>query len=131
MLKLSPADADNIKLLCRLILRFSKFRIPIGKPFEPFSVWDIIPLIRKMLLFNKDLNFCTGMTKGEFAARFPGRFLRESLSNLLGVPDSPLLGLVITLALLHIKDGRFPQCDSLKFARKIEKRYLDPGRKIN
>jgi len=32
--ELSPQDSDTIKLLCRMIRRFSKFRIPADKPYE-------------------------------------------------------------------------------------------------
>ena len=66
MLELSPADAENIRLLCRLIRRFTRFQMPVGKPFELFTIFDIIPLIIKMLPYNKDLNFCNSMTIGDF-----------------------------------------------------------------
>jgi phytoene dehydrogenase-like protein len=131
MLELSPADTDNIKLLCRLIRRFTKFQMPVGKPFELYNVLDIIPLIIKMAPFSKDLNFCNSLTIGEFAARFKDSFLRESIPMLLWEKDYPLLSLVVTFALLHMKAGGFPEGGSLEFAKSIERRYIDLGGKIH
>ncbi|MDD4924718.1 MAG: NAD(P)/FAD-dependent oxidoreductase [Dehalococcoidales bacterium] len=130
MLYLSPEDAESIKLLCRLIRRFTKFQIPVGKPFERYTIFDIIPLIIKMLPFSKDMNFCNSITIGEFASRFKDPFLRESLPMLLWEKDYPLLSLVVTFALLHMKDGGFPEGGSLEFARAIEKRFINLGGKI-
>ena len=130
MLELSPADSDNIKLLCRLIRRFTKFQMPVGKPFELFNVFDIIPLIVKMIPFSRDMNFCNRITIGEFASRFQDPFLREMLPKIIWIKDYTLLSLVVTLALLHIKDGGFPEGGSLEFARAIEKRFLALGGNI-
>jgi phytoene dehydrogenase-like protein len=130
MLNLSPEDAGNIKLLCRLIRRFTKFQMPVGKPFELYTILDIIPLIIKMLPFNKDMNFCNSITIGEFASRFKDPFLRESIPMLLWEKDYPLMALVVTFALLHMKAGGFPEGGSLEFARAIEKRFTKLGGKI-
>jgi len=130
MLELSPADAENIKLLCHMVRRFTGFQMPIGKPFELYNIFDIVPLVIKMMPYNKDLNFCNSITIEAFAARFKDRLLRESLPKLLLEKDYPLLSLVVTLALLHMKAGGFPEGGSLEFAKAIEKRFTDLGGKI-
>jgi phytoene dehydrogenase-like protein len=130
LLDLFPGDAENIRLLCRLIRRFTKLQMPIGKPFELYTIFDIIPLIIKMLPLSKDMNFCNGITIGEFASRFKDPFLRESLPMLLWEKDYPLLALVATFALLHMKAGGFPEGGSLEFARAIENRFTNLGGKI-
>jgi phytoene dehydrogenase-like protein len=130
MLEMSPADADNTRLFCRLIRRLTKLQMPVGKPFELYNILVFLPLIIKMLPINKDLNFCNSLTVAEFAVRFKDPFLKESITMLLGEKDYPLLSLVVTLALLHMKDGGFPEGGSKEFARAIEKRYTDLGGKI-
>jgi phytoene dehydrogenase-like protein len=127
MKALSPQDSETIEVLCRLIRRFAKFDMPIGKPYELYNVFDIIPMIFKMIPFYKDFNYLNKTTIGDFAQRFKDPLLRESLSILLGEKDYPLLGLVMTLSLLHIKDGGFPEGGSLEFSRAIEKRFLNLG----
>ena len=130
MLDLSPGDSDNIKLLCRLVRRFTKFQMPVGKPFELYTFLDYIPLIIKMLPLIKEMNFCNSISIAEFASRFKDPFLRETIPMLLWEKDYPLLSLVVTLALLHMKAGGFPEGGSLEFAKAIEKRYTDLGGKI-
>jgi phytoene dehydrogenase-like protein len=129
MKELSPGDSETIELLCRLIRRFTKFHMPVGKPFELYNIFDIIPLIVKMIPFNRDLKFCNQITMGEFAQRFKHPLLREIFPMLLMEKDYPLLSVVITLALLHIKAGSFPEGGSLEFARAIERRFLNLGGK--
>jgi len=130
MLELSPADADNIKLLCRLVRKFTGFQMPAGKPFELYTVFDMVPLMIKMMRYMSGMNFCNSITIEEFAARFKDPLLRESLTNILGIKEYPLLSLVVTLSLLHLKDGGFPEGGSLEFAKAIEKRFTNLGGKI-
>jgi len=128
--ELSPQDSDTIKLLCRMIRRFSKFRIPADKPYEYYNFLDIIRLLFKLAPFYRDMSFCNRITIGEFARRFKDPLLREVFPLVLSNEDYPLLSLVVTLGSLHSGDGGFPQGGSLEFARAIEKRYLDLGGKI-
>jgi len=130
MLELSPADSAPIKTLCRLTRRFTGFQMPVGKPFELFSPLDYIPRMLKMLPFSRDLNYCNSITIGDFAAGFKDPFLRENLPRILSIEDYPLFSLVVTLAMLHIRTGGFPQGGSLEFARAIETRYRKLGGKI-
>jgi phytoene dehydrogenase-like protein len=130
MKELSPSDAEPIKLLCRLIRRFAKFKSPVGKAYELYNLFDIIKIIWKMTPFMKDFNFCSKTTIGEFAGRFSDPLIREALPITLGDKDMSLLALVATLALLSNKAGGFPEGGSLEFARAIEKRLLGLGGKI-
>lgn len=130
MLELSPADSVPIKTLCRLARRFTGFQMPVGKPFELYNILDYVPLMAKMLPYSRGLSYCNSITIGEFAAGFKDPFLRESLPGILSIADYPLLSLVVTLALLHMRAGGFPQGGSLEFARAIETRYRKLGGKI-
>lgn len=127
---ISPPDAAVIEHLCRMVRRFSKFEMPIEKPYEHYNPLDIAKLIIKMIPFYRDFKFCNEITIGEFAQRFKDPFLRDIFTTLLWEKDFPLLSLVITLASLHAGDGGFPQGGSLQFAQAIEKRCLQLGARI-
>ena len=129
MKELSPEDSETIKLLCRLIRKFTKFQMPMDKAFELYNFFDIIKMISKMRPIMKDFDFCNKITVGEFAERFKDPLLRETLPKMLADRDVTLLALVITLALMHNKAGGIPEGGSLEFARAIEKRFLDLGGK--
>lgn len=131
MKELSPADSGTIELLCGLIRKFAKFHMPVGKPYELYNIFDIIPFIIKMIPFYRDYNFCNGITLGEFAERFQDPLLREVFPKLLMEEDYSLFSIVVTLAMLHTKAGGFPEGGSLDFARAIEKRFLDLGGNVN
>lgn len=130
MKEISPADAEPIKLFCKLIRKFTKFKSPQDKAYELFNFFDIAKMIWSMRSFMKDFNFCSGTTIGEFAGRFKDPFLKETLPMTLGNKDMSLLALVATMALLHNKAGGFPEGGSLEFSRAIEKRLTDLGGKI-
>jgi phytoene dehydrogenase-like protein len=129
MKELAPKDSETIELFCRLIRKFTKFQMPLGKAFELYNVLDIAAMVVKMMPFSKDLNFCNKITIGEFGKRFKEPFLQEIFPKIFGEPDYPLTSLVMTLALLHVKAAGFPEGGSLEFARAIEKRFLDLGGK--
>jgi len=130
MKELSPEDSKTIELLCRLIRRFTKFSMPIGKAFELFNLFDVMKMIVKLMPFYKDYTFCNQMSIGEFGQRFKDPLLRETFPMILYEKDYPLLNLVMTLSLLHKKAGGFPEGGSLEFARAIEKRFLNLGGKV-
>jgi phytoene dehydrogenase-like protein len=130
LVEIAPEDIPTIKLLCRLVRHFTQFQMPFGKPYELFNLLDILRLMIKMMPFYRDMNFLNQVSIGEFALRFKSPFLREVFPTILWDKDYPLIGLVITLAALHGKDGGFPQGGSLDFARAIEKRCLGLGGRI-
>jgi len=130
MKELSPQDSETIGLFCRLVRRFTKFDMPVGKPFELYNVFDFVSLIIKMMPFSRDLNYCNSITISQFAERFKDPLLREAFPRLLSEGEYPLLSLVVTLSLLHNKAGGFPEGGSLEFSKAIEKRFVDLGGKI-
>jgi len=130
MKELAPEDSETIELFCRLIRKFAKFRMPVGKAFELYNILDVIPMIIRMMPYSRDFKFCNNVTIGEFGKRFTDPFLREIFPIILGDEEYPLFALVITLALLHSKSGGIPEGGSLEFAKAIEKRFLDLGGKV-
>jgi phytoene dehydrogenase-like protein len=127
MLALSPADAANIKLMCGLAKKFTRFNFPQTKAFELLNFRDTIGMIWKFMPYSRQYNFCNSLKVGDFAGRFSDPLLKEAIPRIFGGPDISMVALIVTLALFHKKAGGYPVGGSLEFARKIEKRFLDLG----
>jgi phytoene dehydrogenase-like protein len=130
LLEFSPEDAKPIKLLCKLIRKFSKFNISQDKPYELFNFFDGIGMMISMLPYMKLFKFCGEQSMGDFAERFKDPLLYEIFPQILADKDISLLAFVATMALLNKKGGGFPQGGSFEFSKAIEKRYLKLGGKI-
>lgn len=130
MKELTPADSEQIELLCGFIRKFSKFKSPMNKAYELFNFFDVLKMIWSMRSVMKVFKYCSEITIGEFAGNFKDPFLQETLPMTLGDKDMSLLAFVATMALLNNKAGGFPEGGSLKFAQSIEKRATDLGCKI-
>jgi phytoene dehydrogenase-like protein len=131
MLALSPPDAANIKLMCGLARKFTRFNFPQTKAYELLNLRDTISMILKFMPFAKQYNFCNNLTTGDFAKRFRDPLLKEAIAKIFGGPDISMVALIVTLALFHKKAGGYPLGGSLEFAKKIEKKFLDLGGKVH
>jgi phytoene dehydrogenase-like protein len=131
MMALSPVDAANIRLMCGLARKFTRFNFPQTKAFELMNFWDKMRMIWKFIPFAKQYNYCSNLTAGDFAERFSDPLLKEAIPGIFGGPDISMVALVVTLALFHKKAGGYPIGGSLEFAKKIENRFLDLGGKIH
>ena len=131
MLAFSPADADNIKLMCGLARKFTRFNFPQTKAYELLNIRDTIRMIWKFMPFARQYNFCNNLKAGDFAQRFKDPLLKEAIPKIFGGPDISMVALIVTLALFHKKAGGYPLGGSLEFAKKIEKRFLELGGTIH
>ncbi len=128
--ELSPVDAAPIEELCHWIRRFAAFNFPIGKPRELMSALDGIRLVFGLRRHLKDLAFLSGTPLAEYATRFQDPLLRTAMTESIG-GDSPVIGLIFTLAGMQKRAAGFPEGGSLAFARAIERRYVDLGGEIS
>ena len=129
MKALSPADAEPIEQLCRWIRRFIPFDMPVGKPRELMSKWDMLKLAFRMRRHLSALKTLSATTMAEFAQRFEDPLLAAGLSQAIG-SDTPLIGLIMTLVPMAKQAAGFPAGGSLEFARAIEGRYTSLGGEI-
>ncbi len=129
MKALSPADAEPIEQLCRWIQKFIPFGMPVGKPRELMSKLDMLKLAFRMRRHLSALKTLSATTMGEFAQRFKDPLLAAGLAQAIG-SDTPLIGLVMTLAPMAQRAAGFPAGGSLEFARAIERRYTSLGGEI-
>jgi len=129
MKSLSPADARPIEQLCGWIRTFTRFEIPIGKPRELMSTFDMLKFVVRHGRQLKLLQRLGEMTLGELAQSFEDPLLAAGLQEAIGV-DSPVFGLVMTMAAMAQRAAGVPAGGSLEFARAIERRYTELGGEI-
>ena len=125
LLEISPEDQKVIREMCSAIRSFTKWNPSINNSLAD-TMKSIIPMASVMPALIK----WGKLTMKEFASRFQNTFLRETFST-LWFPDISMVGLLMTLAMLHRKAAGYPLGGSLPMAEAVEKRYLELGGQIN
>ncbi len=129
MKALAPGDSAVIEEMVAAIRRLSRMGMAPDKPRELYNLGDALKALT-MLPQLGELRKWAAMPVADFAKRFTDPFLREAFALLFGLPDFPMLGMLFTLAGLHIGDSGYPVGGSLPFAQAIERRYLDLGGQV-
>jgi len=131
MKELAPEDADVIKEFADAVRLFTNFDMPLDKPRELYGPLDGLKIAFRMLPFLKAFGKWKKTSVHDFTTRLSDPFLREAFPSLiLGLPDFPMLALLMTLALMHNRDAGYPIGGSLPFSQAVERRYLDLGGEV-
>jgi phytoene dehydrogenase-like protein len=130
MKELSPEDAEVIEELTGAIRRLADVNVPLDRPSGLSGLVEAVSMLPGLLPVAKYFLKWGKVSTQAYATRFRDPFLRESFSALLGLPDFPLIALVMTLAWMHRRDAGYPVGGSLEFSRAIEKRFRDLGGEI-
>jgi phytoene dehydrogenase-like protein len=130
LLEYSPADSVIIKSLISAAKALAKAEFPLEKPEELYKPWDLPLMLFKMMPYFKIMGQLSRISVGEYLKQVKDPLLREALGLIMPAGYS-MISLASTLASLHSGDAGFPRGGSLKFARSLEKRYLELGGIIN
>ena len=127
-----PEDAPRIRELCETVRLFSRLDMPPDKPRELYGLSDFAKMSLRMLPFIRAFWKHSKQSVEEFGALFSTPFLRRAFPLTLhfDTPE-PMLSLALILAWMNTGNVGFPLGGSLKFARDIERRYLDLGGTIH
>ena len=125
LVEISPEDQKVIHEMCSTIRAFTKWNPGINGSLSD-TMKSIIPMASVMPVLIK----WGKLTMKEFSSRFKNPFLRETFST-LWFPDISMVGLLMTLAMLHRKAAGYPMGGSLPMAEAVEKRFLELGGQIN
>jgi phytoene dehydrogenase-like protein len=131
MKALAPADAKVIEEFTNAVRLFTRFSEAMGDPAAPSGLFGGIRTAFKMLPFMRPLAKYSKTSIQDLADRFSDPFLGQAFATVFGMPDFPLVLLLITLAWMHNHDAGYPIGGSLAFAQAIERRYLDLGGQIH
>ncbi len=127
MKELSHEDAGHIEKLTHSLRKFSKFTTVAGDMYEERGVLSKVGAGIKIMPFLRDLMKYSKISIKEFAGGFEDPFLRDAFEHCFGLPDFPMMGLLMTIAWMHNLDAGYPAGGSLEFSRRIEKRYIELG----
>jgi phytoene dehydrogenase-like protein len=123
--ELAPEDKKVIHEMCSAIRSFTKWNPGIDNNLSD-TMKSFIPMAAVMPTLIK----WGKLSMKEFASRLKNTFLRETFST-LWFPDISMVGLLVTLSMLHRKAAGYPLGGSLPMAEAVEKRYLELGGQIN
>ena len=129
----SREDAGIVEELCNLIRILKGFRPNVATALEVMGPIDYLKMMPDILLHGRQYRnfFKYGrMSMGEFAARFKNTELRDMLSSIWN-SNMPVSLFATTMAWCSDRTAGYPQGGSLKFARGIEKRYVELGGRIS
>lgn len=124
LLTLAPEDRTIIKEMCKAIRSFTKWNPSIDNNLSD-TMKSIIPMAGVMPTLIK----WGKVSMKEFGSHFKNPFLRETFSS-LWFPEISMVGILVTLAMLHRKAAGYPMGGSLPMAEAVETRYVDLGGQV-
>jgi phytoene dehydrogenase-like protein len=130
MLEKAPEDRELIIEFTSAVKKFLKLKMPIEKAYETYTLIDTFKTIFKFMPYFRDFRKWSRISVQEYANRCKNSLLKKTF-ELIFIPEMAILFLIMTLVWMHKKSAGYPIGGSLKFARLIEKRYLELEGKIN
>jgi phytoene dehydrogenase-like protein len=133
LLELSLADRKLIHSLTDGIRQFMDFDMSLilEQPRELMGLLDWMKLGMRMLPFVPATAKFGLLDAQGLAQKFKDPFLRKAFPHLFAWPEIPMIAALSGLAYMQRGNAGFPAGGSLELARRLEKRYVQLGGKIN
>ena len=126
MLEKSPADERLIRSFISATRRFGRFHLPVDKAPETYGPVDGLKMIFGLLPFVRQLKKWLSISIQQYAGRCSNPLLKRTFESMF-IPEPNVLFLIMTIVWMHERSAGYPIGGSLKFARQVEKRYLELG----
>ena len=130
MLEKAPEDSELIVEFADAVRKFLKFRMPIEKAPETYNLFDALKMIFWYVPYRRALKNWSNISAREYAERCRNTLLKKAFEYMF-LSETMALFLVMTIVWMHKKSAGYPVGGSLRFAKLIEKRYLELGGKTN
>jgi phytoene dehydrogenase-like protein len=131
MLELSPDDRPVIEDFIGAARSLVHFDPPVDvPPMEIMNPIEKAKAMAGMLRYLPVLQKWSGVSVGEFAARFESPLLREAFEEIWH-PEFGILFLLMTLVWMNNRAAGYPIGGSLPLARAVEERFLALGGQIH
>ncbi len=130
LLEKAPEDKELIIEFITAARKFLDLQMPIEKAPETFNFLDGMKMMFKFMPYIKVFKKWVKIPASEFAKKCKNPLLEKTFKFMF-VPQMSVLFLIMTLVWMHKKSAGYPIGGSLKFARLIEKKYLELGGKIH
>ncbi|MDR1524029.1 MAG: NAD(P)/FAD-dependent oxidoreductase [Tannerella sp.] len=130
LLSISPGDRVAVKKLSRDIRRFQNLNVPINKPFEQMNLFDILPLVWKLVRSGKPEKKTETMTIDDYLEEFKSPVIRHLLSCVFPTV-MPVYTMFYSLGIRTSGDGGWPVGGSLEFVKRMQRRFESLGGRIH
>ncbi|UCH92815.1 MAG: NAD(P)/FAD-dependent oxidoreductase [Candidatus Aminicenantes bacterium] len=130
LLEKAPEDKELITAFTKAIRKLMHLQLPFEKAPETYNLPDHIKKMFKFMPYLGDIKKWTRIPTLEIAKKCKNPLLEKTFRFAI-VPETSVFFLIMTLAWMHKKGAGYPIGGSLKFARLIEKKYLELGGKIH
>lgn len=130
MLEKAPQDRKVIEEFIGAARKLSGFKMPIGKARELYGFGDKARLLLGILPYIRLFKKWMSISGSQLAAKCESPLLKQTFESMF-VSDMAALFLVFMMVLMNKKNAGYPIGGSLEFARRIEKKYLELGGRMN
>jgi phytoene dehydrogenase-like protein len=127
LLRMSPEDEQEIKLLIRIVKKFQRIRMPVEKPEDLMTAWDKFKLMASYIPAGKFMQFGMKQSVADYVKRFRSPVVRELLSGIVVPSVLAANALFFTIACRTAGDGGWPLGGSLRFAQRMRQRFETLG----
>jgi phytoene dehydrogenase-like protein len=121
--ELAPADAALIEEFTGAIRSLSNLDMPIDRPEGLSAIGAGLGMLRLMPVMRK----FGQLSVTDFFARASDPFLRTAIPRLWGLPEMPVLTIMMSLGMMHQRNAGYPIGGSLAFSQAMEARYRALG----
>ncbi len=123
LLAVAPEDAALIRELTRAIGKLGAIEMPIDSPWSWRSLKLYLGLLPVLPVFRR----YSRMSLAELCARMRSPFLRRAFEALFPVPEGPVSGILMGLAVQTKKNAGYPVGGSLAFSQAMASRFTSLG----
>ncbi|MFW9941493.1 MAG: phytoene desaturase family protein, partial [Candidatus Thorarchaeota archaeon] len=129
LIRIAPEDNVIIEEFVNAIKEYQKIKFSVDKAPETLGIIGLFRLLKTMKPYLK-LNKKWNITIDDFLSQLNNQFLKDVLPESFEGGDRSLLMILTPLSTMSTNSAGYPIGGSLKFAQKIEERYLSLGGKI-
>jgi len=126
MLEKAPEDEKHIRQFIKAIKKLARFKLPVGKPPQAYTLMEGVRLIFSMTPFLATLGKWSKISVGEFSDRLSSPLMKSMMLSLFSREKS-ILFYILTLAWMYNKDAGYPVGGSRMFAGRIAETYKKGG----
>jgi phytoene dehydrogenase-like protein len=132
MREIAPEDGRLIDEFIHGVRVFARYDLPIDKAPELLGLGDKLKLLTSRFPLIRAMRKWQKIPLRDFARRFQSPVLREGLLTFgeLFSEDLPAAFVLLSAAWSHKKASGYPVGGGLKFARAIERRFLELGGEV-
>lgn len=129
LIAFAPEDEKQIKKLTSLIRKFYKVNPPAKKPVDLMNIADLLSVAFTLGGVYYWIKKTSKISCEDYSKKFKNPYLRDVIAHFMA-PGYNLMSMLYMLGHIANKDGAIPVGGSLAMIKRMEKRFLSLGGKI-